>query len=444
MKSKFSNIRNISSLLGVLILINVILEGCSRDNISTVKDETSVGIGCSTTTNGIDNLPNITGYPIVGTNQTKFYNNSTEITAPTIGSAFYGENATYSGNVPHYVNNGDGTITDMVTGLMWQQSPDNNCDGIINHADKVSYAAALAGAVGYRLGGHNDWRLPTIKELYSLIEFIGLDLDPQGTSYSGLTPFIDTTYFKFGYGDLAAGDRIIDGNFVSSTKSVSYTCGESVDAVFGVNFADGRIKGYPIIFPGKLTTNVFYFRYVRGNTNYGINSYTDNGNGTISDKATGLMWMQNDNAQAISWENALSYAENVESAGYSDWRLPTAKELQSIVDYTRSPKATNSPAINPIFNCTKITNEAGNEDYPYYWSSTTHASMIGGGSAAVYICFGRGMGYMPEFGGWSDAHGAGCQRSDPKTGNASDFPHGRGPQGDAIRILNYVRLVRTN
>jgi len=444
MKSKFSNIRNISSLLGVLILINVILVGCSKKNITTAKDETSVGIGCSTTSNGIDNLPNITGYPIVGTNQTKFYNNSTEITAPTIGSAFYGENATYSGNVPHYVNNGDGTITDMVTGLMWQQSPDNNCDGIINHADKVSYAAALAGAVGYRLGGHNDWRLPTIKELYSLIEFIGLDLDPQGTSYSGLTPFIDTTYFKFGYGDLAAGDRIIDGNFVSSTKSVSYTCGESVDAVFGVNFADGRIKGYPIIFPGKLTTNVFYFRYVRGNTNYGINNYTDNGNGTISDKATGLMWMKNDNAQAISWENALSYAENFEFAGYSDWRLPGAKELQSIVDYTRSPKATNSPAINPIFNCTKITNEAGNEDYPYYWSSTTHASMIGGGSAAVYICFGRGMGYMPEFGGWSDAHGAGCQRSDPKTGNASDFPHGRGPQGDAIRILNYVRLVRTN
>jgi hypothetical protein len=88
MKSKFSNMRNTSSLLGVLILINVILVGCSKKNITTAKDETSVGIGCSTTSNGIDNLPNITGYPIVGTNQTKFYNNSTEITAPTIGSAF--------------------------------------------------------------------------------------------------------------------------------------------------------------------------------------------------------------------------------------------------------------------------------------------------------------------------------------------------------------------
>jgi len=137
----------------------------------------------------------------------------------------------------------------------------------------------------------------------------------------------------------------------------------------------------------------------------------------------------------------LIYAENLQFAGYTDWRLPSTKELQSIVDYSRSPKTTSSAAINPIFNCTKITNEAGKDDYPFYWTSTTHASKTGG--AGVYICFGRGMGYMTEFGGWSDVHGAGAQRSDPKTGNASDFPTGHGPQGDAIRILNYVRLVRT-
>ncbi len=432
----------LSVLTGVLILLNLNLAGCKKDSTETTNDETTVRSGCSTTSNVTDNLPNITGYPIAGTNQTKFYGNTTEIAAPAIGGAFYGQNATYPGNVPHYVDNGDGTVTDMVTGLMWQQSPDNNCDGIINYDDKVSYSAAVAGSAGYRLGGHSDWRLPTIKELYSLIEFSGLDPNVQATSSEGLTPFIDTTYFKFGYGDVAAGDRIIDGNFVSSTKVVSKTCGESVDAVFGVNFADGRIKGYPIVFPGKLTTNHFYFRYVRGNTNYGINNFANNGNGTISDNATGLMWMQNDNAQAISWENALSYAENFQFAGYTDWRLPSTKELQSIVNYSRSPKTTNSAAINPIFNCTKITNEAGNEDYPCFWTGTTHSSMMGGGAAAAYICFGRGMGYMPEFGGWSDVHGAGCQRSDPKTGNASDYPQGHGPQGDAIRILNYVRLVR--
>ncbi len=43
---------------------------------------------------------------------------------------------------------------------------------------------------------------------------------------------------------------------------------------------------------------------------------------------------------------------------------------------------------------------------------------------------------------WIDVHGAGSQRSDPKSGDASVFADGNGPQGDAIRILNYVRLVR--
>ena len=57
------------------------------------------------------------------------------------------------------------------------------------------------------------------------------------------------------------------------------------------------------------------------------------------------------------------------------------------------------------------------------------------------------MGYMtapwdPTIGAWLDVHGAGAQRSDPKVGNPADFPKGRGPQGDAIRIYNYVRLVR--
>jgi hypothetical protein len=52
-----------------------------------------------------------------------------------------------------------------------------------------------------------------------------------------------------------------------------------------------------------------------------------------------------------------------------------------------------------------------------------------------------GIGSMfPE--GWLDVHGAGAQRSDPKSGNPTDYPKGRGPQGDAIRIYNYVRLVR--
>jgi hypothetical protein len=85
-------------------------------------------------------------------------------------------------------------------------------------------------------------------------------------------------------------------------------------------------------------------------------------------------------------------------------------------------------------------NEAGQADFPYYWTATTHATSNGMGGSAVYVAFGRAMGYMN--GRWQDVHGAGAQRSDPKTGRASDYPYGHGPQGDAIRIDNFVRMVR--
>ena len=93
-----------------------------------------------------------------------------------------------------------------------------------------------------------------------------------------------------------------------------------------------------------------------------------------------------------------------------------------------------------MFDCSSITNEAGQADYPFYWTSATHAFPNGMGVAAVYVSFGRALGYW--MGQWQDVHGAGAQRSDPKTGNPNDYPTGHGPQGDAVRIYNYVRCVR--
>jgi hypothetical protein len=142
----------------------------------------------------------------------------------------------------------------------------------------------------------------------------------------------------------------------------------------------------------------------------------------------------------MNWEDALNYAEDMKLAGYSDWRLPNAKELQSIVDYTRSPDTTDSAAIDTMFKTTSIVNELKKEVYPAYWTGTTHMRAGGKASAAVYVAFGRAMGCMQ--GRWMDVHGAGCQRSDPKNGKPDKYPQGRGPQGDAIRILNYVRCVR--
>jgi hypothetical protein len=124
--------------------------------------------------------------------------------------------------------------------------------------------------------------------------------------------------------------------------------------------------------------------------------------------------------------------------------------MQSIIDYTRSPDTTGSAAIDPVFNTTEITNESGQADYPWFWTGTTHVKSNGAGTGGAYICFGRALGYWSNV--WQDVHGAGCQRSDLKSGDLSSLtsyiyqPDGyyleMSPQRDATRINNYVRPVR--
>ena len=383
-------------------------------------------------------------YPIVDTGQERSYDNSREVAYPKSGQAFFGQDAQYKGLQSAYRDNKDGTVTDLVTQLMWQQDP----------GAKKTYQDAIAGASACRVGGHEDWRLPTIKELYSLILFNGVDPDHRSNDASKLQPFIDAAYFKFQYGNADRGERVIDSQFATSTKYVSTTM-RGNETLFGVNFADGRIKGYPIGNPGRRRgkAKAYYVLYVRGNKDYGKNSFKDNGNGTITDRATGLTWMKVDSGHfkvgqnkdgKLNWEQALKWAEDLEYAGHSDWRLPNIKELQSIVDYSRSPDTTQSAAIDPVFRVTPIRDGLGNINYPFYWSSTTHARGYGG-AAAAYVAFGRSQGWMPDFRGrynLLDVHGAGSQRSDPKAGDPSRYPRGRGPQGDVVNIYNFVRPVR--
>ncbi|MBI5524881.1 MAG: DUF1566 domain-containing protein [Deltaproteobacteria bacterium] len=378
-------------------------------------------------------------YPIVDTAQAFCYGTTTAIACPSQGAAFYGQDGQFLGNQPGYTRNADGlTVHDNVTGLTWMQSPDTDRDGTITYADKLTWTEAQAvpaalNAATY--GGYSDWRLPSIKELYSLINFSGTDTPPDAST--GTTPFIDTDYFGFSYGFIGEGERIIDSQWVTSTKYVATTMGGN-ETMFGVNFADGRIKGYPT---SDSIGKKYHVLCVRGNISYGANNFADNGDGTVTDEATGLMWAQSDSGTGMNWQSALAWVQtkNAESyLGHNDWRLPNAKELQSIVDYTRSPNTTGSAAIDPVFTSTQIINEAGEVDYPFYWTSTTHASSNGSGGSGVYVAFGRALGYMN--GTWLDVHGAGAQRSDPKEGAPN--PYGHGPQGDVVRVLNHVRLVR--
>lgn len=102
-------------------------------------------------------------------------------------------------------------------------------------------------------------------------------------------------------------------------------------------------------------------------------SYTDNGDGTVTDNRTGLTWEKKTDANVASvysWQGALDYVAELNAmnggagfAGHNDWRLPNVKELLSIVDYGRF-----NPSIDPIFGPTAVFTRVR------YWSSTSWAA----------------------------------------------------------------------
>ena len=93
--------------------------------------------------------------------------------------------------------------------------------------------------------------------------------------------------------------------------------------------------------------------------------FTDNGNGTVTDNLTGLMWTKDANPEGnpMTWHEALDYVKTVNTGGHTDWRLPNVNELESLVDYSKV-----GPAVLPLGN--PFTNV---QSYNNYWSSTNYA-----------------------------------------------------------------------
>ncbi len=397
------------AVISITLAANII--GCSKpdDPSSTISGDlvsvprTAAYAGC---------------YPIVSTSQTGIWDDTGNSINPISGEAFYGQDAQFTHTTPVYTLSSDGkTVKDEVTGLTWQKSYDSG----------TYYWASIQTVVdnlnNQNYGGYSDWRVPTIKELYSLWDA------------SVGWPYIDTDYFDITY----TSEQELSHTIFWSTDKYTGVMGNisangetpGAELAFGVNFGTGHIKSYSIKVGPK-----HQVRCVRGNLSYGVNLFQNNNDGTISDLATGLMWQQNDNGSGIDWEDALAYAQTQNNAnylGHNDWRLPNAKELQSLVDYKRSPYATNTanvgPAINTLFSCTSILNDGGKADYPYYWTSTSAMSMANGSyPSAWYVAFGQA-----EDGNGENLHGAGAVRFDSKTVGT-----GAGEE----RVLNYVRLVR--
>ncbi len=107
--------------------------------------------------------------------------------------------------------------------------------------------------------------------------------------------------------------------------------------------------------------------------------FTDNGDGTITDNVTGLMWQKEDDNISRTWESSIMYCEGLSLSNYSDWRLPNPKELKSIVDYT---------TYNPAIDLTYFPNTKNiNPTWLFYWSSTTLVSYA---SYAWYVEYSSG------------------------------------------------------
>jgi hypothetical protein len=234
-----------------------------------------------------------------------------------------GEDNDYTINAPGFIINGDGTVTDTITGLMWQQT-----DG-----GEMTYASALQYADSLSLGTFTNWRLPSAHESFSML------------NHQQVNPALATGIFMSGNAEY----------WWSSDQDA-----QDANKIWVTN-AGGGIGNHPkseTISAGG--TKSFHVRAVREQQNPILlsSAFSNAGNGIIHDNRYGVDWTQTPYPDSLTWEDALQYADTLQLAGYSDWRLPNIKECQSIIDITRSQPAVDISLFPNI----------GSQ---HYWSSTS-------------------------------------------------------------------------
>lgn len=238
-----------------------------------------------------------------------------------------------AGKVRSYSRSGD-VVKDNATGLKWQDNEsiqkrwvtqENYDDG--NYSDTSGDTATTYCEETLVLEGHNDWRLPSIQELQTLVDNSQYHSSVTQEVFEHISPsyhWSSTTFF---------GD---------------------VRLARGVYFNDGHSNFF-------IKSNNFYVRCVRGALLAPSN--LSRSADIVSDNTTGLQWQDNSAASStyVTWTEAINYCEKtLDLGGYDDWRLPNQNELFSIVEYTQ-----NGPTINSLFQ---------NIIESLYWSSSSSAN----------------------------------------------------------------------
>ena len=220
-------------------------------------------------------------------------------------------------------------VRDEVTGLIWEVKTD---DGTVHDKDDsytwYDFGNFINVLISQTFGSYSDWRIPTPLELQTIL------------SYNNWNPAIDETYFP---------NCLLD--YWSSATALPFA-----QLAWPVSFDTGSMYSLNKYFENSL-------RAVRGVELSSSERFVINADGTVTDNQTGLMWQQRSGG-SMNWQNALSYCESLVLAGYSDWRLPSAKELASILDFSRYSPAIDDSAFFGIL--------AEN-----YWSSSSIANQLG-------------------------------------------------------------------
>ena len=249
---------------------------------------------------------------------------------PSQGEDFYGQDGTYTINPPDFTDTGDGTVTDNLTLLMWEQKTEENETYSYSYADAIDYCNNLS------LAGHDDWRTPTRKEYSTIFNF------------GRTSPALDMNYFPY-------------FSFYNEDEVFYWTASDYYD---DPSLTWRILLSFGLIDSGPKTGKLHKIRCVRGATEPAAD-FTDNSNGTVTDNVTGLMWEQKtddggsrDKDNTVTWKDALAYCEGLLLGSYSNWRLPNPKELERIVDVE-----TSNPAIDTTY--------FPNTNNGLYWTGTS-------------------------------------------------------------------------
>ena len=277
---------------------------------------------------------------------------------------------------PRFTDNGDGTVTDNLTWLMWAKNA--NLDGVKTWADALTYCNALS------LGGYSDWRLPNVRELFSLLDFSEhwpalpsshpftdvqfwhTDFYWSSTTYPGDTsyaPYVHLLYAK------VINDHKANTFYVWPVRGdpeYGPVCDMGLKCLYPpIISSPARNPPAPVPKTGQTESRA---TGDDGDLQKGVAwpdpRFTDNGDGTVTDNLTWLMWAKNANLDGVkTWADALTYCNALSLGGYSDWRLPNVRELFSLLDFSE-----HWPALPSSHPFTDV--QFWHTDF--YWSSTAY------------------------------------------------------------------------